>query len=97
MRRVELQLLRLPRLGSQQEAQRALNREPRDPNGRDADNDGKACEDYPYDGNSGPANDQYTNAPPFVIPNTTSRMPSTGGPPYLAMGAALLLGAAVMA
>jgi hypothetical protein len=82
---------------SQAEAQAELNRDPSDPNRLDADNDGKACEDYPYDGNSGPANDQYSNAPPPVVPNTTSQMPNTGGPPYLAFGAVLLLGAAVVA
>jgi hypothetical protein len=33
-----------------------------------------------------------------VIPNTgANQMPNTGGPPYLAVGAMLLLGAAVVA
>jgi hypothetical protein len=37
------------------------------------------------------------NNPSDVIPNTTSKqMPDTGGPPYLAVGAVLLLGAAVV-
>jgi hypothetical protein len=81
---------------NRQQDQREFDRDPSDPNRLDADNDGKACEDYPY-GNSGSANDQYSNAPPPVVPNTTSQMPNTGGPPYLAVGAVLLLGAAVVA
>ena len=38
---------------SQQEAQRVLDRDPSDPSNLDADNDGKACETYPYDDNGG--------------------------------------------
>jgi len=80
---------------SQQEAQRVLARDPSDPNNLDADNDGKACEDYPY-GDSADGG-QYSEGPPPVVPNTTSQMPDTGGPPYLAVGAMLLLGAALVA
>jgi hypothetical protein len=67
---------------------------------------GVACEDLPHRPNSGgPANDQYSNnAPPSdtnnpddVIPNTgADQIPDTGGPPYLAVGAMLLLGGAVV-
>jgi hypothetical protein len=87
---------------SQQEAQRVLNRDPSDPNRLDADNDGKACEDYPY-GNDGADAGQYAPEAPVddpngVVPGTgANRMPNTGGPPYLAVGAVLLLGAAVVA
>jgi hypothetical protein len=31
------------------------------------------------------------------VPNTTSQMPNTGGPPYLAFGVVLLLGTALVA
>jgi hypothetical protein len=89
---------------SQKEAQRELNRDPSDPNNLDADNDGMACDTYDYgdDDGGGSANDQYspdtpTDRPDNVVPNTTSNMPNTGGPPYLAVGAVLLLGAALIA
>jgi hypothetical protein len=89
---------------SQKEAQRELDRDPSDPNNLDADNDGMACDVYDYgdDGGSGPADDQYSPETPVdnpngVRPGTTSQMPNTGGPPYLAVGAVLLLGAAVVA
>ena len=38
---------------SQQEAQAELNRDPSGPSNLDADNDGVACETYPYDDNGG--------------------------------------------
>ena len=86
---------------SQAEAQAEFDRDPSDPNRLDADNDGMACEDYPYDG--GPADDQYSPETPVdnpkgVVPGTNSgkKMPNTGGPPYLAVGAMLLLGTAVV-
>jgi LPXTG-motif cell wall-anchored protein len=82
---------------SQQEAQAALDRDPSDPNNLDADNDGQACETYPYDqGTTGetttPTDDQYnndganngdTNNPNKVLPDTTSKkpLPNTGGVP----------------
>jgi hypothetical protein len=89
---------------SQKDAQRVLNRDPSDPNNLDADNDGMACDAYDYgdDGGSGPVGDQYSpntpvNNPDAVVPNTTARtIPNTGGPPYLAVGAMLLLGVAVV-
>ena len=63
-----------------------------------------ACEDLPHrPSSSGPADDQYSpktpvNNPNAVVPNTTAKkMPNTGGPPYLAAGAMLLLGVAVVA
>ena len=90
---------------TQEEAQAVLRRDPSDPNGLDADNDGIACENLPHAG-SGPAGDQYasktppgnTNNPKDVIPNTTvKKMPNTGGLPYLAVGAVLLMAVAVVA
>jgi hypothetical protein len=99
------------------------------PNGLDADDDGEACETYPYDGEDGgegpvganpegttpegttpetgtPVGDQYgkkippsdVNNPKDVIPGTgAKKIPNTGGPPYLAVGALALLGAALIA
>jgi hypothetical protein len=51
----------------------------------------------------GPAHDQYgpgeVNNPDDTVPNTSSKtpIPNTGGPPYLAVGALLLLCAALLA
>ncbi len=68
---------------------------------------GVACEDLPHrPGSGGPTGDQYSpktppadvSNPKNVVPHTTvKKMPNTGGPPYLAVGAVLLLGAAVVA
>src|ERR671917_329006 len=70
---------------------------------------GVPCEDLPHRSDSGdgggPVADQYNNGgggvnnPDKVMPDTTSKkpLPNTGGPPYLAVGAVLLLGAAVVA
>jgi hypothetical protein len=48
---------------SQDEAQAELDRDPSDPNNLDADNDGLACETYPYensgDDNGTPVDGQY--------------------------------------
>jgi hypothetical protein len=88
------------------QAQAVLARDPSDPNLLDADNDGIACEDYPYEGGGGADDGQYApdtppsdvNNPKNVVPNTAAKtMPNTGGPPYLAVGAVLLLGAALVA
>ena len=85
----------------QEDAQKVYDRDPSDPYGLDADNDGIACEDQPHRPESGgPDEGQYsTKTPPDVsnpknvIPNTTvKKIPNTGGPPYLAVGAVLLLG-----
>jgi hypothetical protein len=52
--------------------------------------------------NTGPGQDQYdpgdVNDPGSTIPNTSSRtgIPDTGGPPYLAVGALLLMVAALL-
>ena len=87
---------------NRQQAQRVLDMDSSDPNRLDADNDGKACEDYPY-GNDGADGGQYAPEAPVdnpngVVPGTgANRMPNTGGPSYLAVGAVLLLGAAVVA
>jgi hypothetical protein len=88
----------------QEDAQRVYDRDPSDPYDLDRDDDGIACEDRPHRPTSGgPTDDQYSpetpvNNPDDVIPNTgANQMPNTGGPPYLAVGAMLLLGAAVVA
>jgi hypothetical protein len=39
--------------GSQESAQAELDRDPSDPSNLDADNDGEACETYPYSGEGG--------------------------------------------
>jgi hypothetical protein len=59
-----------------------------------------ACEDLPH--RPTPAGDQYSPETPVDNPNgvgpgTTSQMPDAGGPPYLAVSAALLLVVAAMA
>ena len=49
---------------SQKEAQAELDRDPSDPSNLDADNDGMACDTYPYEdgggGSTTPAQDQYS-------------------------------------
>ena len=53
-------------------------------------------------GGTAPAGDQYdpgdVNDPGDTVPNTSSRtgIPDTGGPPYLALGAIVFLGAALL-
>ena len=53
-------------------------------------------------GDAGPAQDQYdpgdVSDPGDTVPNTSSKtqMPDTGGPPYLALGALLLMFAALL-
>jgi hypothetical protein len=74
----------------QEEAQAVYDRDPSDPYGLDADDDGIACEDLPPRPNSGdPADDQYgpktppgpVDNPKGVMPNTTvKKIPPTGGP-----------------
>jgi hypothetical protein len=95
----------------QEDAQKVYDRHPGDPYGLDGPigpafegTPGVACEDLPHrPSSSGPADDQYSpktpvNTPNAVVPNTTAKkMPNTGGPPYLAAGAMLLLGVAVVA
>jgi Excalibur calcium-binding domain len=102
---------------TQEEAQAELEQDRSDPNRLDADNDGIPCEELlPGDGpnedpvgpnpeGTTPVGDQYTpKAPPGpvdnpkgVMPGTgAKKMPNTGGPPYLAVGALALLGAALL-
>jgi hypothetical protein len=77
----------------QEDAQRVYDRDPSDPYGLDADNDGIACEDLPHRPQSGgPGDDQYNgggnaNNPDTVIPDTTSKkpLPNTGGVPLLGL------------
>jgi len=91
----------------QEDAQKVFERHPGDPYGLDGPigpaSDGRpgvACENLPHRPTS--AGEQYSsdtpvNNPNDVIPNTgTNQMPNTGGPPYLAVGAVLVLGAAVV-
>ena len=93
---------------TQQAAQRELAKDRTDPNNLDADNDGIACEELIGEGRDGPTpvREQYEAKPPpgpvdrpeGVIPRTgVRRVPPTGGPPYLALGALVLLGVALIA
>src|SRR5215207_4173836 len=90
---------------SQEEAQAVLDRDPSDPNNLDADNDGKACETFPYDDSGGDdtaVDDQYddggandgddVNNPDKVIPDTTSKkpLPDTGGMPLVGLAVGAL-------
>jgi len=92
----------------QEDAQKVYNRHPGDPYGLDGPigpasegTPGEACEDLPHRPTS--AGNQYSPETPVdnpngVVPDTNSGkpLPNTGGPPYLAVGAMLLLGAAVV-
>jgi hypothetical protein len=49
--------------GSQQEAQQHLTENPSDPDNLDADNDGEACEDYPYGSGGGSASQGSGSTP----------------------------------
>jgi hypothetical protein len=88
--------------------QRELAKDRTDPNNLDADNDGMACEELVDEGRNGttPVGEQYepkrppgpVDRPEGVIPRTgVRRVPPTGGPPYLAVGALVLLGVALIA
>ncbi len=87
------------------EAQRELAKDRTDPNNLDADDDGRACEDLIGERREGqtPVGRQYAQEgdvgnPKDVIPGTgVRRVPPTGGPPYLALGALVLLGVALTA
>ena len=89
-------------------AQREFAKDRTDPNNLDADNDGRACEELIGEGRDRPTpvREQYEAKPPpgpvdrpeGVIPRTgVRRVPPTGGPPYLALGALVLLGVALIA
>lgn len=93
---------------TQRAAQREFAKNRTDPNNLDADNDGRACEELIGEGRDGPTpvREQYEAKPPpgpvdrpeGVIPRTgVRRVPPTGGPPYLALGALVLLGVALIA
>jgi hypothetical protein len=93
---------------TQRAAQREFAKDRTDPNNLDADNDGRACEELIGEGRDGPTpvGEQYEAKPPpgpvdrpeGVIPRTSVRtVPPTGGPPYLALGALLLLVVALIA
>jgi hypothetical protein len=93
---------------TQRAAQREFAKDRTDPNNLDADNDGRACEELIGEGRDGPTpvREQYEVKPPpgpvdrpeGVIPGTgIRRVPPTGGPPYLALGALVLLGVALIA
>ena len=92
----------------QEDAQRVYDRDPSDPYGLDGPIGptpdgipGVACEDLPHRPSSA---DQYSpklppvDNPKGVMPGTEAKkMPDTGGPPYLMVGALALLGASVAA
>ena len=93
---------------TQRAAQREFAKDRTDPNNLDADNDGRACEELIGEGRDSPTpvREQYEAKPPpgpvdrpeGVIPRTSvRRVPPTGGPPYLALGALVLLGVALIA
>ena len=93
---------------TQRAAQREFSKDRTDPNNLDADNDGRACEELIGEGRDGPTpvREQYEVKPPpgpvdrpaGVIPRTSvRRAPPTGGPPYMAVGALVLLGVALIA
>jgi len=89
-------------------AQRDFAKDRTDPNNLDADDDGRACEELIDDGRDDltSVGEQYeprtppgpVDRPEGVIPRTgVRRVPPTGGPPYLALGALVLLGVALVA
>ena len=100
----------------QEDAQTVYDRDPSDPYGLDADNDGIACEEL-GDGGGGtpidpdpegttPAGDQYgkklppgdVSNPKDIVPGSEvgKKIPVTGGPPYLMVGALALLAGALV-
>jgi endonuclease YncB( thermonuclease family) len=97
---------------TQRAAQREFAKDRTDPNNLDADNDGRACEELIGEGRDGntPVRDQYASKmlpprtppgdisnPRDVMPGTSvRRVPNTGGP-YIAVGALILLAAALIA
>ena len=97
---------------TQREAQREFAKDRTDPNNLDADNDGRACEELIGEGRDGntPVRDQYASKrlpprtppgdisnPRDVMPGTSvRRVPNTGGP-SIAVGAIVLLAAALIA
>jgi len=77
---------------SQAAAQAALEQDPSDPNGLDADNDGQACESFDY----GPA----PATPPAPAPSTVQggqELPFTGPSSRLPAAGAVLLALGVVA
>jgi hypothetical protein len=93
---------------TQRAAQREYAKDRTDPNNLDADNDGRACEELIDEGRDDPTpvGEQYepktppgpVDRPEGVIPRTgVRRVPPTGGPPYLVLGALVLLGATLIA
>jgi hypothetical protein len=75
-----------------------------DPNDLDADDDGRTCENLIGEGRERPPSVRVQYAPESdvgnpkdVIPGTgVRRVPSAGGPPYLALGALVLMGVALI-
>jgi hypothetical protein len=93
---------------TQRAAQREYTKDRTDPNNLDADNDGIACEELIGEGRDDPTpvGRQYepktlpgpVDRPKGVIPRTgVRRVPPTGGPSYLILGALALLGVALIA
>ena len=68
--------------GSQESAQAELERNPDDPSNLDPDNDGQACEDYPYTvGGGGTASPPSTATPTSAVEDQYERsLFEAGGP-----------------
>ena len=68
--------------GSQESAQAELERNPDDPSNLDADNDGQACEDYPYTvGGGNTASPTSTATPTSAVEDQYNRsLFDAGGP-----------------
>ena len=67
---------------TQEEAQAEYDSDQSDPNGLDADNDGKACEDFGYGASEDQYDDGQPEEPDDVIDSTIPKKPlaPTGGP-----------------
>ena len=67
--------------GSQAEAQAALDVDPSDPNGLDAEGDGQACEASSFDGGSAASPSASASASASASPSASSPAPGGGGAP----------------
>jgi hypothetical protein len=66
--------------GSQESAQAELERNPDDPYNLDSDNDGKACEDYPYTVGGGSSTSPTSTDPPPTTSSPSSSASATSAP-----------------
>jgi hypothetical protein len=77
---------------SQAAAQREYERDRSDPNNLDADDDGDACEDYPYPPkHSSPIERQYGKDKVIVETIPKKKLPDTSGPSLILLAGAALL------